>query len=76
MGTVQMWFLGILVTVIGTIMGFVIKFVTDQVVKRLDKIVERLEYLASITTQHKEQLAYHKERIDDLAGRVRILESQ
>lgn len=76
MTTVQMWFIGILVTVIGAVMGFVIKFVTGQVVRRLDAIVEKLEHLGNITTQHREQLTYHKERIDDLHDRVRVLEGR
>jgi uncharacterized membrane-anchored protein YhcB (DUF1043 family) len=74
MNTVQMWFLGIVITCIGTVMGFVIKFVTSQVIKRLDAIVEKLENLGSVTTSHKEQLQFHKERIDDLHERMRSLE--
>ena len=76
MSTAQMWFIGTLVTIIGTVMGFVIKFVTDQVIKRLDAIVDKLENLSTVTTQHKEQLSYHKERIDDLHERVRSLENK
>lgn len=69
-----MWFIGIVITCIGAVMGFVIKFVTSQVIKRLDAIVEKLENLGSITTAHKEQLHFHKERINDLHERVRTLE--
>lgn len=74
MSSTQMWFIGIVITCIGAMMGFAIKFVTSQVIKRLDAIVEKLENLGSVATAHKEQLYFHKERIDDLHERVRVLE--
>lgn len=53
---VKIWVLIAAVTVMASILGFIIKVVTAQVIKRLDDIVNELKHLTRITTLQEEQI--------------------
>jgi len=63
------------------IVGFIIKLVTSQVIKRLDSIVDELKEMRPVTTRNESELKFHKqmideqkERLDDHQERIRTIE--
>lgn len=81
MDEMKIWILVIAVSVMATILGFVIKTVTDQVIKRLDDIVSELKQLTRITATQEQQIKSLQEHdnvinhiLDEHAGRIHKLE--
>jgi hypothetical protein len=56
MEEVKVWVLVAIVTVMSAILGFIIKVVTNQVIKRLDDIVRELKQLSKVTTVQEQQI--------------------
>ena len=78
---IKIWILVAVAGVMATIMGFIIKVITDQVLKRLDDIVMELKQLTHVTTIHKEQIKGLQEqdamlhrRLQNHVKRIRALE--
>ena len=77
----KIWLLAGMVGAMATVLGFLIKVVTGEVIKRLDEIVSELKQLTCTTTIHgqeirglHEQDATVREQLRDMAERIRILE--
>lgn len=78
---IKAWILIAVAGVMATILGYIIKMVTAQVIRRLDDIVLELKQLTHITTIQNEQIknlqeqdAIIRRRINKLGLRVRALE--
>ena len=67
--------------IMATVLGFIIKVVTDQVIKRLDEIVTELKQLTQATTIQEQQIkglqeqdaAIHR-RLHEHSTRIHALE--
>lgn len=78
---IKAWILIAVAGVMATILGYIIKMVTAQVIRRLDDIVLELKQLTHTTTIQNEQIkslqeqdAIIRRRINKLGLRVRALE--
>lgn len=79
---IKIWILVGVAGIMSTILGFIIKLVTAQVLKRLDEIVEELKQLSSATTIQAQQIKGLQEqeavihrRLNDHSLRIRQLEN-
>lgn len=79
---IKIWILVAVAGVMATILGFVMKVITDQVIKRLDDIVMELKQLTQVTTVQgqqiqglKEQEAMIHHRLNEHAERIHALEA-
>jgi len=54
--TTEVWVLSSAVIVLGTIMGFAAKLITQQVIKRLDDIITELQALTKVTSIQEERI--------------------
>ena len=68
--------------IMATILGFIIKVVTDQVIKRLDEIVTELKQLTQATTIQGQQIKGLQEqdalihrRLNEHSARIHALEN-
>ena len=78
----KVWILVGVAGIMATILGFIIKVITDQVIKRLDDIVMELKQLTQVTTIQgqqiqglKEQEAMIHHRLNEHSERIHALES-
>ncbi len=81
METVKVWVLAGTVCVLAAVLGFMIKLVTKEVIKRLDDIVNELKQLTKTSTAQKEKIKYLQDqdilingRLNEHSGRIRSLE--
>lgn len=84
----EAWILSSAVVILGTIIGFAAKLITQQVIKRLDSIIDELQLLSKITTAqevtirsiqdmvaiHSLQLQDHTSQLSDQSHRILRLE--
>lgn len=80
---IKIWLLIAAAGVMATILGFIIKVVTDQVIKRLDEIVTELKQLTQSTTIQGQQIkglqeqdAMMHQRLNEHAERIHTLENK
>ena len=80
---IKTWILVAVAGVLATIIGFIIKVVTAQVLHRLDEIVLELKQLTQITTIQNDQIKSLQEqdaiinrRLHKMGARLRALEFQ
>ena len=80
---IKVWILLAVAGVMATILGFIIKLVTAQVIRRLDEIVIELKQLTHITTVQKEQIKSLQEqdgiihrRLHKHAERIKAIEAR
>jgi hypothetical protein len=78
---IKVWILIGVAGVMATILGFVIKVVTGQVIKRLDEIVTELKQLTQATTIQGQQIKGLQEqdaiihrRLNEHSARIHALE--
>jgi len=78
---VKIWMLVAIVSVLAAILGFIIKLVTDEVIKRLDDIVSELKQLTKTTTIQEERIkSLHEQdtlihqRLNEHSDRLHSLE--
>ena len=78
----KVWILVGVAGIMATILGFIIKVITDQVIKRLDDIVMELKQLTQVTTIQGQQIQCLKEqeamihhRLNEHSERIHALES-
>jgi L-2-hydroxyglutarate oxidase LhgO len=78
---IKVWILVGVAGIMATILGFIIKVITDQVIKRLDDIVIELKQLTQVTTIQgqqiqglKEQEAMIHHRLSEHSERIHALE--
>ncbi len=78
---IKIWILVAAAGVMATMMGFIIKVVTGQIVKRLDDIVLELKQLTQATTIQGQQIKGLQEqdamihrRLNEHSSRIRTLE--
>ena len=67
---IKVWILVGVAGVMATILGFIIKVVTDQVIKRLDEIVLELKQLTQSTTIQGQQIKNLQEQDALIHGRL------
>ena len=79
---IKIWILIAAAGIMATILGFIIKVVTDQVLKRLDEIVEELKQLTHATTVQGQQIKGLQEqdamihrRLNEHSARLHTLET-
>jgi len=80
---IKIWILIGVAGIMATILGFIMKVITDQVIKRLDDIVTELKQLTQATTVQgqqiqglKEQEALIHSRLNEHAERLHTLETK
>jgi septal ring factor EnvC (AmiA/AmiB activator) len=56
MENLKVWLLLAAISLLATILGFMIKLVTKEVIKRLDEIVNELKQLSRTSTVQEEQI--------------------
>ncbi len=78
---IKIWMLVGVAGVMATTLGFIIKVVTDQVIKRLDEIVLELKQLTNATTIQGQQIKGLQEqdavihrRLNEHSARIHALE--
>lgn len=78
---IKIWILIGVAGIMATILGFIIKVVTDQVIKRLDEIVVELKQLTHATTIQGQQIKGLQEqdaiihrRLNEHSARIHALE--
>lgn len=78
---VKIWIFVVVVSVLAAVLGFVIKTVMDQVIKKLDEIVSELKQLTKTSAIQEQQIRELQEqdkmihhRLHDISGRLRTLE--
>lgn len=78
---IKIWMLIGVAGVMATVLGFIIKVVTGQVIKRLDEIVQELKQLTQATTIQgqeikglQEQDAVIRRRLNEHSSRIHALE--
>lgn len=81
MAELMIWILISAVSIVATILGFVIKIVTRQVIKKLDEIVSELKQLTRTSAIQEQQIKELQEqdktlhhRINDHSSRIRTIE--
>lgn len=79
----KIWILIGVAGIMATVLGFIIKVVTAQVIKRLDEIVEELKQLTHATTIQGQQIIGLQEqdavihrRLNEHSARIHSLENQ
>ncbi len=80
---IKLWIIVSAAGIMSTILGFIVKVVTDQVLKRLDEIVTELKQLTQSTTIQGQQIkglqeqdaVIHK-RLNDHSSRLHKLEQE
>lgn len=79
---IKLWILIGVAGIMATVLGFIVKVITDQVIKRLDDIVTELKQLTQVTTVQgqqiqglKEQEAMIHHRLNEHSERIHALES-
>ncbi len=79
---IKVWLLVGVASVMAAILGFIIKVVTDQVLKRLDEIVTELKQLTQSTTVQGQQIKGLQEqdtiihrRLNEHSERIHTLET-
>lgn len=82
MNELKIWILVGVAGVMATVLGFCIKVVTGQVIKRLDDIVMELKQLTQSTTIHREQIkslqeqdAIIHDRLNEHSERLHLVET-
>jgi hypothetical protein len=80
---IKVWILIAVAGIMATVLGFIIKLITDQVIKRLDEIVMELKQLTQATTIQgqeikglKEQEAMIHRRLNEHSERIHALETK
>jgi len=80
---IKIWILIGVAGIMATILGFIIKVVTGQVIKRLDEIVTELKQLTHTTTIQGQQIKGLQEqdavihrRLNDHSARIHSLETR
>ena len=80
---IKIWILVGVAGVMATVLGFIIKVVTDQVIKRLDEIVMELKQLTQATTIQGQQIKGLQEqdalihrRLNEHSSRLHSLKSK
>jgi cell division protein FtsB len=80
---IKVWRLIGVAGIMATVLGFIIKVVTDQVLKRLDEIVTELKQLTQATTIQGQQIKGLQEqdamihrRLNEHSSRIHALESK
>ena len=80
---IKIWILVAVAGVMATMLGFIIKIVTGEIIKRLDDIVEELKQLTHATTVQgqeikglKEQDAMIHRRLNEHSERIHSLETK
>jgi hypothetical protein len=80
---IKIWILVGVAGVMATVLGFIIKVVTDQVIKRLDEIVLELKQLTHASTIQGQQIKGLQEqdamihrRLNEHSSRLLALESK
>ncbi|MGH2645756.1 MAG: hypothetical protein ACRDE2_17525 [Chitinophagaceae bacterium] len=78
---VKIWILTALLLLALSILGFIIKTITHQILKRLDEIVDELKGITKITAVQEQQIkslvdqqGNTNQRLNDHATRIRKLE--
>jgi hypothetical protein len=78
---IKIWILIAVAGIMATILGFIIKLVTGQVIKRLDEIVLELKQLTHATTVQGQQIKGLQEqdaiihrRLNEHSARIHALE--
>ena len=78
---IEIWILIAVAGVMATVLGFIIKLVTGQVIKRLDEIVMELKQLTHSTTIQGQQIKGLQEqdamihrRLNEHSARIHALE--
>ena len=81
MDEVKIWILLASVTIIATILGFVIRTVIGQVIKKLDEIVQELKQLTKTSAVQEQQIKELNEQdktihhiLNDHSARIRSIE--
>lgn len=79
----KVWVLLGAASIMAAVMGFIIKVITGEVLKRLDDIVKELKQLTAITAEHKgqidnlhEQADTIRQRLHNHSSRIRKIEQQ
>jgi len=70
MAEMKVWVLLGVASGMAAVIGFVIKVVTGEVLKRLDDIVNELKQLTAITAEHKGQIDNLQEQADAIRQRL------
>ena len=70
MDEVKIWILLSAVTIMSLILGFMIRIVTQQVIKRLDEIVNELKQLTKISAIQEQQISELKDREELINSRL------
>lgn len=73
----EVWILSAAVMVLGTIIGFAAKLITQQIIKRLDSIIDELQSLTKITASQEvlirslqDAVAVHSLQLQDHASHL------
>ena len=67
---IKIWILVAVAGAMAAIIGFMIKVVTAQVLKRLDEMVHELRQLTQVSTVHREQIRGLQEQANVLRHRM------
>ena len=80
---IKIWVLVAVAGVMATVLGFIIKVVMGQVIKRLDEIVTELKQLTQATTIQGQQIKGLQEqdavihgRLNEHSSRIHLLETK
>ena len=80
---IKIWILVGVAGIMATVLGFIIRIVTAEVLKRLDEIVLELKQLGKTTTIQGQQIQGLQEqdamihrRLNDHSARIRVLEGR
>ncbi len=83
MAEIKIWILIVVVSSLAAVLGFGIKVVTHEVIKRLDAIVNELKQLTRETTVQQQQIkrlqdqaTIINQRLHEHGARIHILESK
>jgi hypothetical protein len=78
---IKIWILIAVAGIMATMLGFIMKVVTGQIIKRLDEIVTELKHLSRATTIQGQQIKGLQEqdtmihrRLNEHSERIRALE--
>lgn len=79
---IKVWILIAVAGIMASVLGYVVKTITNQVLKRLDDIVQELKQLTHVTTVHglqikglQEQDTMIHHRLNEHSARIHALES-